>query len=333
MQSSPSASLRFLPHLLAVLSLAPACLPAAEPATDAPASAAAPAVDLKSRGEEHLRSILAEPWAAAWKEATLKDIRRVEQRTGVTFPTKLPPVWTATISAPDQRTGYLMWDATGAGDLVEFALDADLEIRSDNAAALRGLPALQQFAVEDAEGKIASGCVPTSAASLVGWWIGHGQPAWRGAAAENDLQAITRRLRGRLRMMRFPDKDGFTDDGMALAGAQPADMAAALRADAAEHRVSLHAALHVFSFKLLKEEINAGRPVLLSCTVRVPHKPDLSWGHEVAAVGWATLAGKEFAGISDNFFPVKHPGTIRWIRTDAFSTLITVRPAAPDREK
>lgn len=308
-------------------------LPAAEPAAQSPDSATTPAADQKERGGEHLRSILAEPWAAGWKDATLKDIRRVEQRTGVTFPTRLPPVWVATISGPDQHAGYLMWDATGTGDLVEFALDADLEIRSANAAAIRGVPALQQFPVEDAEGKIASGCVPTSAASLVGWWIGNGQPAWRGSAAENDLQSLARRLRARLRMIRFPDTDGFTPDGMALAGAQPAEMAAALRADAAEHRVPLHSALHLFTFKLLKEEITAGRPLLAGCTVRVPHKPDLSWGHEVAVVGWATLGGNDFAGISDNFFPVKHPGTIRWIRTDAFSTLITVRPAEAKPDK
>ena len=114
---------------------------------------------------------------------------------------------------------------------------------------------------------------------------------------------------------------------MTLAGAMPQDLARAIQADADAHQVPIASEWHRFDFELLKAEIDAGRPCLLSCTVRLPHKPHLSWGHELAGVGWAMLGGGRFAGVSDNFYPTRSAGTVRWIRIDAFSSLITVRPA------
>ena len=64
--------------------------------------------------------------------------------------------------------------------------------------------------------------------------------------------------------------------------------------------------------------------------MRVPHKPHLSWGHEVAAVGWAKVGQQEFVGVLDNFFPTSAAQTIRWIRADAFISMITLREAEED---
>ena len=87
-----------------------------------------------------------------------------------------------------------------------------------------------------------------------------------------------------------------------------------------------------FSMARLKEEVAAKRPVLLSCVVRVAHKPELSWGHEVAAVGWAKIDGVELAGVLDNFYPTKYPETIRWIRQEAFQSIITLRPITKEKD-
>ena len=299
--------------------------PIIPPATDA-------AMKNQKQGAVHLAAILGQSWAGKWRGATLKETRRVDPKPGQTFATGLPAVWHSRIAGPDGKTGYIMWAVDGEGGLSEFALDGDFQIDTPDGRALTGVPPLQQFPLPHKNGStIASGCVPTSAASVLGFWIAKQQPAWQGASgkdAKHLLPDLTRRLRARLSMEAYPDKDGFTSDGMSLAGAMPQDLARAIQADADEHKIPVISQFHDFSFSLLQSEIKAGRPVLLSCTVRVPHKPELSWGHEVAAPGWLTLAGVSFAGISDNFYPVKHPETLRWIRRDAFHSLITIKPIA-----
>lgn len=285
--------------------------------------------EARESGPSHLAQLTAQPWAGDWKGATLENVRLVEQKPNVSFSTGLPPAWHAKIAGPNGAAGYLLWDSRDGGKLIEFALDAKLKIDSPDAKALAGVPPLQQFAIPDGDGgAIASGCVPTSAASVLGFWIDRGQPQWRGDAGAEPLPALAKRLRARLTIKKIPDKDGFTETGMTLAGAMPRDLARAIQADADEHSVSMTSAIHPFKFDILKSEIDAGRPVMLSCVVRVPHKPELSWGHEIAGVGWAKINGGLFAGVLDNFYPTKNPETIRWIRTDAFSLIITVRPAA-----
>jgi hypothetical protein len=210
-----------------------------------------------------------------------------------------------------------------------IAFDTSVVVDTPEAKVLGGVPALQQFALPQAGGKrVASGCVPTSAASVVGFWIEHGDPQWRGDASAELLQDLARRIRGRLKMEAIPDKDGYTDDGMTLAGAMPEDLAVALQADADEFHVPVRSRVGKFRFETLRSEIGAGRPVLLSCMVRLPQKPRLSWGHEVAGVGWAKIGEVCFVGVVDNFYPVKDPGTIRWIQEEAFETLISVQAAA-----
>ena len=307
--------------LIAVLGLVPGHIRAIDP-TETRASTA-------SRAAEHLEDLSGQPWLAEWHGATLGDCKLVEQKKDLTWATGLPPAWWVTITDRKGATGYLAWDANADGKLIEFAFDAPLKVETKEAKALQGVPALQQFPISQETGKtIASGCVPTSGASVLGYWIDHGFPQWRGDAGETPLCNLARRLRGRMNMEAIPDKDGFTDDEMTLAGASPEDLATAIQKDADAHEVAIECRPGNFDCETLKTEIAAGRPVILSCTVRLPHKPQLSWGHEVAGVGWAKVGEVSFVGVLDNFYPTRNPETIRWIRSDAFDSLITIRPIA-----
>jgi len=303
-------------------------------ASESPAGhirAAEPADAQKARrlGAAHLTRLTAQPWLAKWKGSELGEISLVEQKKDLAWPTDLPPAWWAKVTNRKGGTGYLAWDSEGKGKLIEFAFDERLSVNTLHANALNGVPALQQFAIPQEDGKpMASGCVPTSAASVLGFWIRHGYPRWRGDAGAEPLQNLAKRIRSRLQMEAIPDKDGYTDDGMTLAGAMPEDLALAIQADADEHHVPIQSRVRHFRYQTLRSEIREGRPVLLSCTVRLPHKPQLSWGHEVAGIGSAIVGGVRFVGIIDNFYPVKNSATIRWIRSDAFDSMITIRPQA-----
>ena len=129
-------------------------------------------------------------------------------------------------------------------------------------------------------------------------------------------------------MMTIPDTAGFTGGKMALAACFPDELARGLEADARAHGIQARIRLERFDGAQLRAEIEAGRPVLVSCTVPVPQKPELTWGHEVVAVGWAKIAGELYVGIIDNFLPVQTPGTVRWIHAEAFDSSITVSIAS-----
>ncbi len=222
-----------------------------------------------------------------------------------------------------------MWESTEAGDLLEFALENAIP-SSQSGAFIEDVPALQQFPVEGVTGSVASGCVPTSGASLIGFWNSHDRPGWvakdqTNPAKHTTLQHHAKRLRTRMRMQEIADTVGYTDNGMTLSGAYPQELARAIELDAAECGIHVEAKLSRFSSDILKQEISAKRPVLLSCLVRLPHKPDLSWGHEVIGVGWIELNGRIFVGIKDNFYPTRKPDTIRWIREEAFQSIIAVQ--------
>lgn len=271
----------------------------------------------RERGKVILKEILAQAWATSWQEATLENVRLVAQKKDLAQPTGLPPVWHAGLKGPDGRTGYLMWDCKEDGRLVEFALDDALPVRE----AITGIPPLQQFPVIGPDGKaMASGCVPTSAASLLSYWIDRrhqdGPPT----------RELTLTLRKQLRMIPFPDTDGFTPDGMTLAGALPLSMAKVLEGEMARRKWPLAVRHLPFSMKHFREEIAAGRPTLLSCTVRVPHLPHLSWGHAVVGIAANRIDEVDLVGIHDNFYPTRNPGTIRWISSDAFRSLTVVVP-------
>lgn len=293
-------------------------------------SAAEPA-DAKAafdRGTAHLAQLTAQSWLADWKGAMIEDVRLVEQKKDLAWPTGLPPAWWAKIVKPKGGTGYIAWDSGADGKLIEFTFDASIAVDAPDAKALKGVPTLQQFAIPQKDAKpIASGCVPTSAASVLGFWMERDYPQWRGDAGSEHLPALTKRVRSRLKMQAIPDKDGYTEDGMTLAGAMPDELARAIQIDADEHHVPIKTSVNRFRYEALQTEVAAGRPVLLSCIVRLPHKPQLSWGHEVAGVGWAKIGDVRFVGVVDNFYPVKDPATVRWIREDAFDSLIAIRPS------
>ncbi len=277
---------------------------------------------LQARGELLLKEIVSQKWATGWKEATLEKVRLVAQKPDLAQPTGLPPVWSATIKGPAGRKGHLMWNSSGNGRLVEFSLDDKLEIEG----VVTGVPALQQFPFRDEKGQlVASGCVPTAAASVVSYWISKGHLQWQGEDGKTPGE-LALRLRRQMKMSLFPDSDGFSPNRLTLAGTYPTELYKSLKQDSQSHGVSISVGLNRFSIEALQIEIKASRPALLSCLVRVPHIPELSWGHEVAAVGFCQIDGTELVGVLDNFYPTKHPETIRWIRRDAFSSLVTLRP-------
>jgi hypothetical protein len=228
-----------------------------------------------------------------------------------------------------------MFEPDAKAQLHEFALDAPLPIPPRNGTQLQKVPNLQQFPVTGEQNpKIASGCVPTSAACLIGYWAEHTFPQWNHPASKpapdgftDALKNATMRLRARMRMLEITDRSGYTEDNTALSGAFPEDLAQALRDDAEEHRVRVHVELAKFEPARLREELLSFRPSLVSCVVRLPHKPHLSWGHEILAVGWQRIGDVGYVGVRDNFFPIQHEPTVRWIRDDVFHSMILVAPA------
>jgi hypothetical protein len=236
--------------------------------------------------------------------------------------------------------GYLMWEDSPTLPLVDFAWDApeaQCSPKRGRGVLLRNIPNQQQFPVPGHTSlEVASGCVPTAAANLLAFWAGKGLRRWLepkdAPASTPDLPALTLRLRNRLQMQEIPDKDGFTENGMPLSGAFPADLVECLRQDAAERAIFLQTSLHRFSAAALKKETEEGRPVLLSCLVRLPQKPHLSWGHEVTGTGWVEIEGRFFAGVRDNFLPSKSGEVTRWIFEGQFQSLLRVDPqVAPIR--
>lgn len=282
--------------------------------------------EIGKRGPLILKEIVSQPWAVAWKSSTLKKVRLVTEKPDLDLPLNLPPVWSAVISGPDGKTGHLIWDSTGEGKLVEFSLDDKLVIRSNSAKAITGVPNLQEFPIKDKEGKlVASGCVPTAAANVVTFWARKKYPQWLGDDGKTPKD-LALRLRKQLKMKLYPDVDGFSPNRMALAGAYPGDLLKVLQGEAEAYKVPVEMGLGRFAFPLLKREIDASRPALLSCLVRVAHKPELSWPHEVAAVGYCEIDGVKLIGVKDNFFPTENEEAIRWIREDAFRSILILRP-------
>ena len=312
------------PTLLALLVFSTSALTAAPATEPAPAQRAAALV-----------AALADTFEPpAWRELTCSPPRRVEQSPGQIYQSGLGPVWVAEVTTPQGHNGYLMWEDSSEAFLVDFAWDAP-EARClpkpDRGALLRNVPNQQQFPVQgNSAPEIASGCVPTAGANLVAFWVSKGLHRWAGtpaaAGTSPDLRLIASRLRNRLRMQEIPDRDGFTENGMPLSGALPADLRDGLQLDAAAHGIPLETTLERFSGGVLKRETAAGRPVLLSCLVRLPQKPRLSWGHEVTGTGWVEIEGRLFAGVRDNFLPSKSGETTRWIGEGQMQTLLRAAP-------
>lgn len=306
------------PFLILVLTLSAAFWPGAD---------AAPS---DARLKAHIESLSkAFPNSSANKqEPHLSPARLVPQKPGQPYDFRFPPVWFTELGAGPVKSGYLMWADSERAELLEFAVERAVPT-PESGAVVWGVPALQQFPVDGGTGrKVASGCVPTAGGSLIGFWVANGYPQWAGSTggnSQNSLEQYTRRLRDRLRMQEIADTAGYTDDGMPLSGAWPEELAQALEKDAIEFGIPLRAKHQRFSTEALKEEVSQKHPVLLSCAVRLPHKPNLSWGHEIIGVGWVQIGGLTFVGVKDNFFPSSDKDLIRWIREDFFTSIITVR--------
>ena len=282
---------------------------------------------LRERGTSILREIVSQPWLKSWKSATLKNIRLISEKPDLHQPLNLPPVWSALISGPNGASGHLIWDSIGEGRLVEFSLDDKLEVKGESGQAISGVPSFQQFPIPGRDLKpIASGCVPTAAASVVSYWASQKYPSW-GDHGKNSPKDLVLRLRSKLKMTPFPDIDGFTANRMALAGAYPSELLKALKAETVAYNLPIQIGFGRFTFSLFKKEIDNSRPTLLSCLVRVAHKPQLSWPHQVVGVGYYEIDDVKLVGVMDNFFPTNHKETIRWIRQDAFRSILTLRPS------
>jgi hypothetical protein len=274
------------------------------------------------QAEAHLATIRAAGLVSdVLKSVEIGEVRRIRpeptrwQRQG-------RPFWWAELRCAEGSAGYLAW--TDDGRLIDFSVEGLRDATTPQAFALAGVPSIQQFPMKSADGAlVASGCVPTAGASLIAFWAARASTAAWGGEGE---QALVRRLRSRLRMGVIPDAEGYTDGTMSLAGAFPEQLAEALQADADERGIDVDVAISGYDRRLLSAELSAGRPVLVSCMVLVPRKPQLSWGHQVVAVGRAEVGGAHYIGVIDNFYVPRLTGTIRWIAEDRVNLLVLVRP-------
>jgi len=234
------------------------------------------------------------------------------------------PFWWAELTGPEGAAGYLAWREGGDQELIDFALEGLVALDRPHARALGGVPPIQQFPIRGADGApVASGCVPTAGASLIAYWSNRGTFDWQ---ADDSHEGLVRRVRDRLPMSVVADKEGYADGKMALAGCFPGALAVGLREDADQYRIPVRVTLVPFARETLARELADGHPVLLSCAVLVPRKPQLTWGHEVVAVGQAEVAGRHYVGVIDNYLATRVPGTVRWIGEERGSSLLLVRP-------
>jgi hypothetical protein len=274
------------------------------------------------QAEAHLAAIRAAGLVSdGLRSVEIGEVRRVRpeptrwQRQG-------RPFWWAELRCTEGSAGYLAW--TDDGRLIDFSVEGLRHVTTPQAFALAGVPPIQQFPMKSMDGPlVASGCVPTAGASLIAFWAARPTTAAWGGEGE---QGLVRRLRSRMRMGVIPDAEGYTDGKMSLAGAFPEQLAEALQADADERGVDIDVAISGYDRRLLSAELSAGRPVLVSCMVLVPRKPQLSWGHQVVAVGRAEVGGVHYVGVIDNFYEPRLAGSIRWIDEDCVNLLVLVRP-------
>ncbi len=278
----------------------------------------------QEQGALHLATLRQAGLLGGKRESTrVLDVRLVTPKaTG--FSASSEPLWWATLRTDDDEAGYLAWRASGERALVDFSLEGLTEVSAPQTVALPGVPPIQQFALRGPDGKpVASGCVPTAAASLVAYWSNRGTYDWQ---ADDSHEGLTLRLRDRLPMQSIPDLVGFTGGKMALAGTSAQALVTGLKEDAAQYKVAVAVTLEPFAFAALRQEIAAGRPALVTCGVPVPRKPELSWGHAVVAVGFAEVDGRPFVAVVDNYLVVRSPGTLRWIAAERCRETIFVRP-------
>jgi hypothetical protein len=278
-----------------------------------------------TQGREHLEELRRSGLLAGTRAGTkLASVRRIVP-VATRWSEAGEPFWWAELTGPEGSGGYLAWREGGNHELIDFVLEGLLSVELPHAQALGGVPPLQQFPLQGADGaRVASGCVPTAGASLIAYWSNRGTYDWQ---ADDSHEGLVRRVRDRLPMSVIADDEGYADGKMALAGCFPGSLAVGLQADADQYRIPVHCRLAPFGRETLAQELAEGRPALVSCTVLVPRKPQLTWGHEVVAVGRAEVGGAHFVGVIDNYFSPRVPGTVRWIAAERCSSLLLVQPA------
>ncbi len=277
-----------------------------------------------------LERLSSQPWLPVWKGARVGGAKLVAQNPAQLYQLGLKPVWVVEVTRGGTPAGYFMLEQKSPYRWVEFAVD-DAEPFANGfsqSMGVAGVPNLQQFPVPGKmAAQVASGCVPTAGANLIGYWAGCGFSWWLDPGArEPSLQAAALRLRGALPLREFPDEAGYTDEKMPLTGSHALGLARALEKDALRYHVPLRARVERFDRFTLEEEIRLGRPLVVCGETRLPHKPDLSWGHALTAVGWSEWEGEFFVMVRDNFYPTQKSGAVRWLRSDALSEMVIVSP-------
>ena len=264
------------------------------------------------------------PWLRGFEGARLGAGEVVEQSRRQIYPTGLGPVWYARI----HPVGYFARD--DGGWEMGFWGTAGVVPGAD-CGWVPGVPNLQQFPVPGKKAeRVASGCVPTAAGNVLGYWLERmGKESWKNLGQVERavrLKEFTRQIRGRLRMTEFLDEAGYTEEGMPLAGAFPGELVEPIMELGRSQGLELRAVAGAFDMEKYRGEIGGGRPVLLSCVVRLPHKPHLSWGHEVVGIGWGRGRGREWVLVRDNFFPPGEDTQVRVLPKEVFSEMVTVSP-------
>ena len=295
---------------------------------------------IRAHAKKCLEQIQSSDWARAWKGAEIAEAYLAKQKKG--FGPKKKPVWYAKVVREGDSVGYLMWESAAPHRLLELGVDADPPFVADGKTcqAIPDVPNLQQFPVEGkTAAKVASGCAPTAAGNVMAYWVNHGFPSWQpetkvaGQPKGGDPETLTKRLIHALPMVEIDDQWGYTENKMALSGVYPDQFVEGIIADAKQYNVPLEVSEKPFSREQFEREIQAQRPTLLSCHVRLPHKPQLSWVHEVTGIGWTLIDGDFFVIVHDNFYPTKRASAARWIRADGLDCIVTIAPVKAASEK
>ena len=202
---------------------------------------------------DHLRS--SGLLAGARAQTRLGEVRRIVP-VATRWSAPGEPFWWAELNGPDGSAGYLAWRESGDRALLDFSLEGLVAIDLPQAQALGGVPAIQQFPLQGADGQaVASGCVPTAGASLIAYWSNRGTFDWQ---ADDSHEGLVRRVRDRLPMSVIADVEGYADGKMALAGCFPGSLAVGLQEDADQYRIPVRVTVAPFRSETLAEELAAG---------------------------------------------------------------------------
>jgi hypothetical protein len=259
-----------------------------------------------------------------WRGASLEALKLADQNPA-------DPVLVGQVCRDGKTVGYFFLEAKPPHRLLEWGVDAEKPlVPGKQADALTGIANVQQFKGTFSGQTAVSGCVPSAAANVAAHWAKHGYPQIESEiATAAGMQRLVLNLRERFKVELIPDDKGYTDDGTTLTGAWPASAATGLRQFFQERQVKLDVSEVIpFDRKPLRQEIAAGRPVFLcGGGIRLPHKPWLTWGHALTAVGWAEIDGRGFVMVHDNFYPTRAANAARWLPETLFDSMVLVSPA------